>query len=388
MEGISPDRLSVAPMIKWTDRHWRFMMRSISRRSLLYTEMIVDNAMIRNVDKLDNFLGHSPLEEPLAVQLGGCNAAELAQAAALCEQYGGFCEINLNCGCPSDRAKKTGFGAELMLHPPLVHEILHQMQRQATTSSITVKCRIGVTGRESWEELVEFVHAVSSSGVRKMIIHARNCVLKGLSPAQNRSIPPLRPEIVHRLVAEFPEMRFILNGGITDFDTAKRHLGLTPDHSDLFGCDVLLPPVQGVMIGREAYNHPFSFSTADSLFFGVEEDNLPTRKDVLTHYLDYADRAQRLQWADSRSSDLVKPLHNLFHHCQCNGRYKQFLDSELRRHSKAIDKDKVPLSEVIWDIVRETVPGEVLAMRGMPPPSHGNRHVHNVDGGIFDESVD
>lgn len=381
MEPIPPDRLSIAPMIKWTDRHWRFMIRSISRKPLLYTEMIVDNAMIRNVDKLDEFLGHSPLEEPLAVQLGGYNPVDLAQAAALCEQYGGFHEINLNCGCPSDRAKKTGFGAELMLHPPLVQEILYQMQRQATASIVTVKCRIGVTGRESWEELVEFVLAVSSSGVRKMIIHARNCVLKGLSPAQNRSIPPLRPEVVHRLVAEFPEMKFILNGGITDFDTARRHLGLTlSENGEAFGSEVF-PPVHGIMIGREAYNHPFSFSVADTLLFGVEEDSFSTRKEVLARYLDYADQALQSQWINSQCSDLVKPLHNLFHHCSCNGRYKQLLDFELRRQSKAVDAGQQAFSEVIWDIIRETVPVEVLAMKGLPPP-RGNRNLL-VNNGIL-----
>jgi tRNA-dihydrouridine synthase A len=165
----------------------------------------------------------------------------LGEAAYLCQSYGSFSEINLNCGCPSQKAKKAGFGAELMLEPSLVTRILHEMVKKATSTPVTVKCRIGVTGKDSYEDLLEFVHAVKAGGVNHMIVHARNCVLRGLSPAQNRSIPPLRYEVVHQLVKDFPEMRFTINGGISSFKEANEHL----------------QTAHGVMIGREAYRNPW-----------------------------------------------------------------------------------------------------------------------------------
>ncbi len=219
--------LSIAPMIQWTDRHWRYFMRQITKKTLLYTEMTMDNTLIHNPANLEAFIGHlKDVEHPLALQLGGNDPEKLGEAAYLCESFASFNEINLNAGCPSNKAKKAGFGAELMLSPDLVRQIVHEMKRRVTHTEVTVKCRIGVTNRESYENLVEFVNAVKSGGVTHMVIHARSCVLKGLSPAQNRSIPPLHPEVVHRLVSEFPDMTFALNGGVVGFDEAKMHLGM------------------------------------------------------------------------------------------------------------------------------------------------------------------
>ncbi len=202
-------------------------MRQITRKTLLYTEMTMDGALIHNPTNLERFIGHmKDVEYPLAIQLGGCDPVKMGEAAYLCESFGSYNEINLNAGCPSNKAKKAGFGAELMLEPELVRQIVSEMKRRVTHTEITVKCRIGVTKRESYEELVEFVNAVKSGGVNHMIIHARSCVLRGLSPAQNRTIPPLHPETVHQLVADFPDMTFALNGGVESFDEAKMHLGM------------------------------------------------------------------------------------------------------------------------------------------------------------------
>jgi tRNA-dihydrouridine synthase A len=161
-------------------------MRQITHRTLLFTEMTMDATLLYNASNLEPFIGHDTVEYPLALQLGGSDPSTLGEAAYLCESYGSYSEINLNAGCPSNKAKKGGFGAELMLDPDLVQRIVMEMKRKVTHTEVTVKCRIGVTGRDSWEELLEFVHAVRDCGVRHMTIHARHCVLAGLSPAQNR----------------------------------------------------------------------------------------------------------------------------------------------------------------------------------------------------------
>jgi tRNA-dihydrouridine synthase A len=200
-------------MIQWSDRYWRYLMRQITKDTLLYTEMTMDAALNYNSQSLEPFLGHDEIEYPLALQLGGCDPKSMGEAAYLAESYGAYESINLNAGCPSNRAKKAGFGAELMLEPELVRKILSEMKRTVTHTDVTVKCRLGVTNRDSWEELKEFIHSVSQSGVRHVVVHARICILAGLSPAQNRTVPPLNHQMVYDLVNEFPEMRFTINGG-------------------------------------------------------------------------------------------------------------------------------------------------------------------------------
>jgi tRNA-dihydrouridine synthase A len=372
----SNDILSIAPMIQWTDRNWRYYMRLITKKTWLYSEMIMDNALYYNPKRLDPFLGHDPSEQPLAIQLGGNDPSKLGEAVSLCESYACFSEINLNSGCPSNKAKKAGFGAELMLEPALVRQITHEMKRRATMTDVTVKCRIGVTGRESWENLQEFIIACKSSGINKMIIHARSCILKGLSPAQNRTIPPLHYEVVHRLVKTFPDMRFVLNGGITDFTTAKRHLGMIPEvkiydnHNQYYqnpvsiNDDALLPYVDGVMIGREAYNNPFLFQTADEEFFGEQVDKYLSRGEVLEAYLDYVEKAQQEGFFGSKTCLIVKPLHNIFHGCASNHLYKQKLDSLLIKHSQIIDKGEMEFRTMIMQAIEDTIPSEFLELRG------------------------
>lgn len=326
-------------------------MRQHTEKTLLYTEMLMDNAIIYNhPHKLEPFLGHSEIEHPLAVQLGGSDPERLGQAAAICEEYKEFHEINLNCGCPSNKAKKAGFGAELMLEPDLVRQIVYSMKRRVSTTDITVKCRLGVTGREQWDDLLEFVQSVKSGGVNTMIIHARHCVLKGLSPAQNRNIPPLCYDQVHELVKLFPDMNFVLNGGVTSFDQAKEHL-----HSD-----GSVPAVHGVMIGREAYNNPYSMSTADQAFFGLQDKPVPSRGHILESYLDYAVRMQQLDGFSNRSAGLTKPLHNFFTNCKNNPQYKVVLDEMLKQEGKLIDEGKVQFDDFIWRVVDSTIDKDLL----------------------------
>ena len=203
-------------------------MRQITRETLLYTEMMGDSAVTHNSSQLESFIGiNHHIESPIAVQLGGCNPEVLSEAAYLCEGYGQFYEINLNAGCPSNKAKKAGFGAELMLDPESVRKIVYTMKRKLSRTEVSVKCRLGVTGRDSWSDLVEFIEAVRAGGVRRIIVHARSCVLRGLTPAQNRSIPPIRYEPVHRLAEMYPDMSIVLNGGITSFDQVDQHVSLT-----------------------------------------------------------------------------------------------------------------------------------------------------------------
>jgi len=215
--------LSIAPMIQYTDRHWRVFFREFSKKTLLYTEMTMDGALTYNPTKLNNFIGHNSIEHPLAIQLGGNDPNRLSEAAYLCESYANFNEININCGCPSNKAIRTGFGGELMLEPNLVREIVSQMKRKVTHTDITVKCRIGVykndfIHRDTWENLVEFIDSIKAGGVNHVYVHARTCILSGLTPAQNRNVPPLHYEVVHKLVETFPDMKFTLNGGVKSFE--------------------------------------------------------------------------------------------------------------------------------------------------------------------------
>ena len=244
-------RLCVAPMMDWTDRHCRYFMRGFSPRVLLYTEMITSEALLRG--DAARLLQYSPEEQPLALQLGGSVPARLASAARLGEQAG-YREINLNCGCPSDRVHAGAFGACLMAQPALVAECVAAM-RAAVAVPVTVKMRIGTIdggggqplrarlaefSEPDYAQLVAFTTAVSAAGCRTFIVHARQAVLGGLSPKENREVPPLRPEVVRRLAAQFPELELILNGGVRTAAQATEALGWCA----------------GVMLGREAYHRP------------------------------------------------------------------------------------------------------------------------------------
>ncbi|HLV76822.1 MAG TPA: tRNA dihydrouridine(20/20a) synthase DusA [Marinobacter sp.] len=241
-------RFCVAPMMDWTTPHFRYLARILSRRALLYTEMVTTGALIHG--DTERLLRHDPSEYPLALQLGGSDAGELAQCARLAQQYG-FNEVNLNVGCPSDRVQNNLIGACLMAHPDKVAQAVAAMM-DATDLPVTVKHRIGINGRESWDELCDFIETVASAGCKTFIAHARIAILEGLSPKENRDIPPLRYDWVYRLKQAYPDLEIIINGGIKTVDECRHHLA----HTD------------GVMLGREVYHNPWLLAGVDTEFFG------------------------------------------------------------------------------------------------------------------------
>ena len=253
-------RLSVAPMMDWTDRFCRRFHRVLTRRALLYTEMVPTGAILRG--QRERFLAFDPVEKPLALQLGGADPVALAECAAIAEDWG-YDEVNLNVGCPSDRVQNARFGACLMAEPKLVARCVEQMQA-ATDIPVTVKHRIGIDEQDSYEELKGFVATVAAVGCRSFTVHARKAWLQGLSPKQNREIPPLRYEMVQRLKQDFPELEIVINGGITSLEVAAEQLR----------------QLDGVMLGRAAYQDPWVLAEVDSRIFG-EEDPVGSRAEAV-----------------------------------------------------------------------------------------------------------
>ena len=241
-------RFSVAPMMDWTDRHCRFFLRLLSKHALLYTEMVTTGALLHN--DAHRFLRHDDTEHPLALQLGGSVPAELAACARLAEDAG-YDEVNLNVGCPSDRVQNNMIGACLMGHPALVADCVKAM-RDAVAIPVTVKHRIGINGRDSYAELCDFVGQVRDAGCRSFTVHARIAILEGLSPKENREIPPLRYDVAARLKADFPDLELVLNGGIKTLEECHAHL----------------QTFDGVMLGREAYHNPYLLAEVDQQLFG------------------------------------------------------------------------------------------------------------------------
>jgi tRNA-dihydrouridine synthase A len=251
-------RLSVAPMMDWTDRHCRAFHRTLSRRTLLYSEMVTAAALVRGQAR--HLLAFDPAERPVALQLGGAEPGELAEAARMAGQEG-YDEVNLNVGCPSDRVQSGCFGAVLMARPALVADCVARM-RAATSLPVTVKCRIGVDAQEPAEALPAFLEAIRAAGVRRVTIHARKAWLQGLSPKENRDIPPLDYGLVHAMKTAFPDLHISINGGLESLDAALAHL--RPEGAR--------PALDGAMIGRAAYHRPAEILLrADSRVFGVAD---------------------------------------------------------------------------------------------------------------------
>ena len=260
--------LSIAPMMDRTDRHYRYLMRQISRRTLLYTEMITSQAIIHG-DRA-KLLDFSFEEKPLVLQLGGDNPSELAQCAKIGEDYG-YDGINLNIGCPSPRVQNGNFGACLMTQPELVAEAVTAMQ-QVVNIPVTVKHRIGVDECDRYEDMANFVQIVSDAGCTNFSVHARKAWLKGLSPKENRDVPPLRYQDVYRLKQDFPDLFIEINGGITTLEQVKTHL----------------QSVDAVMVGRAAYDRPYIFATVDRDIFG-EDVTVRSRQEIVEAMLPYID---------------------------------------------------------------------------------------------------
>jgi tRNA-dihydrouridine synthase A len=271
-------KLSVAPMMDWTDRHCRYFHRLLSKNTLLYTEMVTTGALLHG--DVPRHLRFNAEEHPLALQLGGSEPADLAHAARLGEQWG-YDEINLNCGCPSERVQRGAFGACLMAEPLLVADCVKAMLDVATVP-VTVKHRIGIDKTESYDFVRDFVGTVADAGCQVFIVHARNAWLKGLSPKQNREVPPLRYELVHRLKKEFPHLVIALNGGINSTEQVQREL----------------PHIDGVMVGREAYHNPWWMADWDAVFYGAAPSGI-TRDSVeeqMVHYMEREAAAYGTQW--------------------------------------------------------------------------------------------
>ena len=257
-------RLSVAPMMDWTDRHCRYFHRLFSGRALLYTEMVTTGAVLHG-DRA-RLLGFDPAEHPVALQLGGSDPDELAAATRIGVAEG-YDEINLNVGCPSERVQSGCFGAALMREPGLVADCARAMIEAAGPVPVTIKCRIGVDDQDPETVLPEFLARMAGAGVATVIVHARKAWLQGLSPKENRDIPPLDYGLVHRMKARFPALTIVLNGGVPDLATAAEHLAAGLD---------------GVMLGRAAYHGPALLGAADRLIFGARTPDVPAEAAVRT----------------------------------------------------------------------------------------------------------
>ena len=267
--NLNMHKVSVAPMMDWTDRHCRYFHRLLSRHALLYTEMVTTGALLHG--DVPRHLRFNDEEHPVALQLGGSEPAELAACARLGEQWG-YDEININCGCPSERVQRGAFGACLMAEASLVADCVKAMV-DAVAVPVTVKHRIGIDKVESYEFVRDFVGTVALAGCNTFIVHARNAWLQGLSPKENREVPPLRYALVYRLKKDFPHLKISINGGISTTAQVLDHL----EHVD------------GVMLGREAYHNPWWLSTWDQAFFEAAS-NTQTRESVEEAMVDYMER--------------------------------------------------------------------------------------------------
>lgn len=268
-------RFCVAPMLDWTDRHCRFFHRLLTRRARLYTEMVTTGAIL--FGDRDRLLGFSPSEHPVALQLGGSDPADLAKSVAIAEAYG-YDEYNLNCGCPSERVQKGSFGACLMLEPALVADCVRAM-RDATEKPVTVKHRIGVDEHQDYGFVRDFVGTVREAGCRVFIVHARSAWLKGLSPKENREVPPLKREAAFALKRDFPDCTIVVNGQVNDLDDAEA---------------LLAAGLDGVMSGRAAYQNPWMLSQVDERLWGDPHDDGRTRAAVVAALT----RELEAHWAD------------------------------------------------------------------------------------------
>lgn len=306
-------RFTVAPMMDWTDRHCRYFHRILSKHAVLYTEMVTTGALI-HADP-ERFLRFNQEEHPVALQLGGSNAKELALCTKMAEDYG-YDEVNLNVGCPSDRVQNNMIGACLMAHPALVSECLSEMQ-SAVSIPVTVKHRLGIDDMDSYEELHQFVETVKKSGCNVFIIHARKAILQGLSPKENRDIPPLKYEWVYQIKQAFPELEIHINGGIKTIDECKTHL----QHVD------------GVMLGREAYQNPYLLSEVDQAFYADSRSQI-SRKAAAMAMLPYIED-QLSQGA--ALNHILRHMLGLFHAQRGGKQFRRFISENAHKPGATID---------------------------------------------------
>ena len=307
-------RFSVAPMMDWTDRHCRMFHRQLTARALLYTEMLTTGAVIHG-DR-DHLMGFSDAEHPVALQLGGSDEQELAEAARIGEGVG-YDEINLNCGCPSDRVQSGRFGACLMAEPDTVARGVEAM-RAAVKLPVTVKCRIGIDDQDTEEDFNRFITAVANSGCDTFIVHARKAWLQGLSPKENRDIPPLDYDRVYRLKQARPDLTIVINGGIEDLDDCEQHLA----------------HVDGVMLGRAAYQRPWLLADVDRRIFGEAVNPVSSRAGAVEALLPYVE--QRLAGGDYLTR-ITRHMLGLYHGCHGGRHWRRMLSEDARRDGAGIE---------------------------------------------------
>ncbi|WP_436792282.1 tRNA dihydrouridine(20/20a) synthase DusA [Amphritea atlantica] len=313
---------TVAPMMEWTDRHCRYFHRLISDNAVLYTEMVTTGALIHGDQQ--RFLRYSEPEHPLALQLGGSQPEELALCSRMAEDAG-YDEINLNVGCPSDRVQNNMIGACLMGHPELVAECLATMQA-AVTIPVTIKHRLGIDDMDSYEALHQFVATVSQSGCKTFIIHARKAILQGLSPKENRDIPPLKYEWVYQIKQAFPELEILINGGIKTLAESRSHL----QHVD------------GVMIGREAYHNPYMMTEVDALY--QPDAVVKTRLQIIEQMYPYIEAELK---QGCYLGHITRHLLGLFHGQPGGRQFRRYLSENAHKAGADVDVLKRAVDKVI-----------------------------------------
>lgn len=314
-------------MLDWTDRHERYFLRQISRHALLYTEMLTTGAILHG--HRERFLQFDKAEHPVALQLGGSDPQELAICAKIGADYG-YDEINLNVGCPSDRVQSGRFGACLMAEPKLVAECVTAM-RSVIDIPVTVKHRIGIDNRDSWNELCEFVETVAQGGCEIFIVHARKAWLSGLSPKENREIPPLQYDVVYRLKQTYPQWQFILNGGLNDLPAAQAQMQY----------------VDGVMLGRAAYHDPYLLSQVDALFFN-DMHVVPDRCEIVGQLLPYIEKEIA---AGTRLHAITRHITGLFNGLPGARAWRRTLSEQATRYPADIDVVKRALAQVKCNVL-------------------------------------
>ena len=322
MKKTPAHKFSIAPMMEWTDRHCRFFHRKISSRALLYTEMVTADAIIHGDQ--ERLLGFSKEEHPLALQLGGSDPEKLQEATEIANDYG-YDEINLNVGCPSDRVQNGAFGACLMRDPVLVRECMTAIGEVSGTTP-TVKCRIGVDEMDDDEGLQNYVEIVKASGVNTFIIHARKAQLQGLSPKQNREVPPLNYERVYKLKADHPELTIIINGGIETLEQVSEHLEKT----------------DGVMMGRTAYHTPFIIERVDKRIF-FEYPKKKSRFDIAEAMIPYIENELV---KGTRLHQITRHMLGLFHGEPNARMYRRILSTEANKEGAGLDVYNAALDSV------------------------------------------
>lgn len=291
-------------MMECTDRHFRYFARLITRHTLLYTEMVTQDAIIHG--HREKLLCFDPVEQPLALQIGGSDPEKLAKCARIGEQWG-YDEINLNVGCPSDRVQAGRFGACLMKEPNLVKDCLSAM-KESVKIPVTIKTRIGVDEQDSYEALTDFIRILAETGINIFIVHARKAWLKGLSPRENREIPPLKYDVVYQLKKDFPDLTIVINGGIDNLEAVDDHLNY----------------VDGVMLGRAAYHNPYLLSSVDQLYYS-DHSTARTREEIVEAMLPYIDKHLK---NGGRLHQITRHMIGLYHGVDGARVWRQHLSGE------------------------------------------------------------